>query len=234
MNTRSTLGPWSDRIGILAYALTPVCIVLSTRESVLSVITGIPYQNFIFLHRWTGRIIYIQSALHTAAWTIIEAKLYQPQPKIYREFIRQQYIVFGCVAMLFITFLLIFSFNSVIHWTGYEFFRKSHYIVAMFYIGACIGHWQQLWPYLVPAFVLWFADRTIRLLRTCLIHLGKGDPVKGEFEIILTIAETNGHQDSAFTPPKLASLHSPMPMLSCLDSNLSSHTHRGQLENTFI
>jgi predicted ferric reductase len=179
-NTRSTLGPWSDRIGTLAYALTPVCVALSTRESILSLVTGIPYQHFIFLHRWTGRVIYIHSALHTIGWTIVEAKLYQPQPSVYRDFIRQLYMVWGCIAMLFITFLFIFSFNSVVQRTGYEFFRKSHYIVAMLYIGACIGHWQQLWPYLIPALVLWFVDRAIRLLRIALIHIGSKDPVKRE------------------------------------------------------
>jgi len=50
-NTRTGLGGWSDRIGALAYALTPFTILLSNRESVLSLLTGIPYQHFNFLHR---------------------------------------------------------------------------------------------------------------------------------------------------------------------------------------
>jgi hypothetical protein len=89
-NTRVGLGPWGDRIGALAYALTPFTVALSTRESILSLITGVPYQHFNFLHRWTGRIIYIQSILHTLAWTVVEGRLYQPQPKVYRNFIKEQ------------------------------------------------------------------------------------------------------------------------------------------------
>ena len=102
-NTRTGLGGWADRVGVLAYALTPLAVLLCMRESVLSILTGIPYQHFNFLHRWLGRIIFIQSALHTIGWTIVEAKLYQPQPSVYVNFIQQQYMVFGCVAMLFIS-----------------------------------------------------------------------------------------------------------------------------------
>lgn len=89
-NTRTGFGPWGDRIGALAYALTPFTVALGTRESILSLITGVPYQHFNFLHRWTGRIIYVQSALHTLAWTVVEGKLYQPQPKVFKSFINQQ------------------------------------------------------------------------------------------------------------------------------------------------
>jgi Ferric reductase like transmembrane component len=84
------MGPWGDRIGALAYALTPFTVALSTRESILSLITGVPYQHFSFLHRWTGRIIYLQSVLHTLAWTVVEGKLYQPQPKVYQDFLKEQ------------------------------------------------------------------------------------------------------------------------------------------------
>ncbi|KAB8301011.1 hypothetical protein EYC80_002934 [Monilinia laxa] len=66
-NTRTGLGGFSDRLGALAYALTPFTVLLSTRESVLSLATGIPYQSFNFLHRWLGRIIFIQAAESTSA-----------------------------------------------------------------------------------------------------------------------------------------------------------------------
>lgn len=65
-------------------------MALSTRESILSLITGVPYQHFGFLHRWTGRIIYVQSVLHTLAWTIVEGHFYLPQPEVYKSFIEQQ------------------------------------------------------------------------------------------------------------------------------------------------
>lgn len=90
-NIRTGLGGFSDRVGALAYALTPLTVLLSSRESLLTLMTGISYQHFTFLHRWCGRIIFIQAAVHTIAWTLVEGKLYQPQPTLYREFIKEEY-----------------------------------------------------------------------------------------------------------------------------------------------
>jgi ferric-chelate reductase len=172
-NTRTGIGGWGNRVGVFAYALTPLTVALASRESVLSLITGIPYQHFNFLHRWSGRIIYVQSVLHTIMWTIVQANLYQPQPRQYRNFIRQQYMIFGCFATLFVSFLFFFSLRPVIRWTGYEFFRKAHYFVALLYIGACWGHWAQLACWMIPSLALFFIDRGLRLLRTAWIHFGK-------------------------------------------------------------
>jgi predicted ferric reductase len=169
-NTRTSLGPWSDRVGVLAYALTPLSVLLSQRESLLSLITGVPYQNFNFLHRWLGYIIFAQSSLHTIGWCVIELRLYQPQPSVGLMWIKQLYMIWGVIAMFLLLVLFLLSTPWAIRWFGYEFFRKAHYVLAMVYIGACWGHWAQLNCYLLPALLLWFIDRGIRLARTGLIH----------------------------------------------------------------
>ncbi|KAI6780718.1 ferric reductase like transmembrane component [Emericellopsis cladophorae] len=166
----SCLGPWSDRVGVLAYALTPLSVLLGSRESLLSLITGVPYQNFNFLHRWLGYIIVVQGALHTIGWCIIEIRLYQPQPDVGAEWIVQLYMIWGLVAMTTLLLLYVLTLPFVIRRTGYEFFRKSHYVLAMVYCGACIGHWKQLHCFLTPSIILWSLDRCTRLLRTWLIH----------------------------------------------------------------
>ncbi|KAF2466879.1 uncharacterized protein BDR25DRAFT_235753 [Lindgomyces ingoldianus] len=178
-NTRTGLGGFSDRVGAMAYALTPLTIALSTRDSILSLLTGVPYQHFNFLHRWIGRIILIQSFIHTIGWTIIEGRLYQPQPKVYNNFIKQTYMVWGIVAQGFITFLWLFSTRRVIRWTGYEFFRKSHFVVAGLYLGACWGHWSRLACWMIASLGLLGIDLGLRILRMCLIHLGYKDGNSG-------------------------------------------------------
>ena len=132
-NIRSGIGGFADRLGAFAFALTPLTIALCARDSVLSLLTGVPYQSFNFLHRWTGRIILVQSFIHAIIWTIVEGRLYQPQPTVYVEWIKQKYMIWGIVAQGFTTFLFVFSLRPVIRWTGYEFFRKSHLIVAGLY-----------------------------------------------------------------------------------------------------
>ncbi|KAL2756080.1 hypothetical protein ACRALDRAFT_1093843 [Sodiomyces alcalophilus JCM 7366] len=180
-NVRSSLGPFADRVGVIAYALTPFSVLLASRESLLSVLTGIPYQNFNFLHRWLGYIIVVQSSLHTIGWSIIEIRLYQPQPQVAQNWIKQLYMIWGVVAMGVLLLLYVLSLPPVIRLTGYEFFRKSHYVLALVYIGACIGHWEQLHCFLTPAILLWFIDRGARAIRTFLMHYNFVDGTKRGF-----------------------------------------------------
>jgi len=172
-NTRTGLGGWSSRIGVFAYALTPFTVLLGIRESLLSLATGISYQNFNFFHRWTGRIIFAQATLHTIGWTIVEARLYRT-PHNFRNTLAQQYIIFGVVAQFFITFLYIFSTSWAIRWTGYAFFKKSHILISILYIGACWGHWDLLWCWCVASLALIVLDVGARWLRTLLLHSGYG------------------------------------------------------------
>ncbi|KAK5636017.1 hypothetical protein RRF57_011729 [Xylaria bambusicola] len=169
-NTRTTLGPFSNRIGVLAYALTPLSILLANRESILSLLTGVPYQSFNFLHRWLGYIIFIQGSVHTIAWTIVEVRLYQPQPTAAQEWIKETYIVWGVVTMILLLLLVVLSTPWAIRLTGYEFFRKAHYVLAIIYIGGCWGHWAQLKSFLLPSILIFFLDRGVRLVRTMLMH----------------------------------------------------------------
>ncbi|KAL4804125.1 ferric reductase like transmembrane component-domain-containing protein [Aspergillus unguis] len=169
-NTRTGLGMWSDRVGVMAFALTPPSVFLSSRESILSLITGVPYHHFMFLHRWIGWIIYLQSALHTIGWTVVEGKLYQPQPSAWNEFVKQQYIVWGIVAMILLSVMVAGSTKWGIRLTGYEFFRKSHYVLAMVYIGACWGHWALLYCWMIASLIVWGLDRGVRLVRTFALH----------------------------------------------------------------
>ncbi|KUI69255.1 Ferric/cupric reductase transmembrane component 1 [Cytospora mali] len=169
-NIRTSLGPFADRIGVLAYALTPLSVLLSSRESLLSLVTGIPYQSFMFLHRWVGYIILIQSSVHTLGWVIVEARLYQPQPSSWNAVAGELYIQWGFVALGLLVLLWLLATPWGIRLTGYEFFRKAHYVLAMVYIGAIIGHWQNLQCFLIPGILLWFFDRLGRWIRTGLLH----------------------------------------------------------------
>jgi predicted ferric reductase len=141
-------------------------------------LTGIPYQHFNFLHRWCGRVIFVQAAIHTIGWTVVEAYYYGPSPDVYYLFLTNMYAIFGCVATFLITFLMVFSMKRVIRWTGYEFFKITHLIGAILYIGACWGHWDKLWCWMVASLVLIAIDQSTRFFRMLYLHfIGEGDDV---------------------------------------------------------
>ncbi|KAK0703080.1 ferric reductase like transmembrane component-domain-containing protein [Lasiosphaeria miniovina] len=179
-NTRTSLGPWANRVGVLAYSLTPLSVLLASRESALSLATGLPYTSFVFLHRWVGHIVLLQSVLHTAGWIIVEARLYRPQPTVWQAFVAHGYVAWGFAALALLVLLWALALGwTVRRVTGYEVFRKAHYVLAMLYIGALVPHWVKLKCFLVPAMALWAADRLVRLVRTAALHCGWPEFAKG-------------------------------------------------------
>lgn len=212
-NHRSSVGPWADRVGVLAYALTPLSIMLGARESLLSTLTGVPYQSFLFLHRWVGYVIVIQSILHTMGWCLVEARYYQPQPTVWAAFVAQKYIIWGFVAFVLLLLLLVFTFPFVYNRLGgYETFRKAHYILAMVYIGAAIGHWKQLACFLIPSIGLWGIDRGLRLVRSFILHNSGQCPGKQGSFFAPTPAHVSIFEDPADGDIVRLDFHQPEPM----------------------
>ncbi|KAG7144117.1 Ferric reductase transmembrane component 5 like protein [Verticillium longisporum] len=167
---QNTAGIWSNRIGILAYAITPFSVLLASRESILSILTGVPYQAFNFLHRWVGYIILLQSVLHAIVWCVICIGLYGPQPEYAVNWVTKEYMVYGLCAMFLLLLMWFLSLGFMIRLTGFEFFRKTHYVLAMVYIGTCWGHWEFLGDWMLCGLLLWFFDRLARLVRMALLH----------------------------------------------------------------
>lgn len=90
--------------------------------------------------------------------------------KVASTWIVQEYMIWGIVAILLICIIGILATPWGIRMTGYEFFRKAHYVLAMLYIGACWGHWKPLKVFMIPGLAIWLFDRLARLVRTWLIH----------------------------------------------------------------
>lgn len=130
-----------DRTGCLAFAFVPLVFILSSRDNIFSLITGISYQHFNFLHRLVGWFIFIMTWVHTILWSVEEAIMYQPQPAKYISTWNKRFWKYGVGATALLTFLFLHSFRIVRVWTGYEFFRKSHEFIAVLFLGACWGHW---------------------------------------------------------------------------------------------
>lgn len=169
-NTRSSIRSRANRVGLFAYALTPISILLSSRESILTLLTGVPYQKFYFLHRWLGYIIVIQSLIHTVLRFLVDFYFYKPQPSTGDVLLAEYWMIWGTVAFIITILIFFLSIPIVIRFTGYEFFRKAHYVFALIYMGACIAHWPQLQSFLIAGIVVWFLDRIARLVRTLLLN----------------------------------------------------------------
>ena len=185
------LGWWSNRVGSLAFALTPLTLVLSMRENIFSLITAIPYQHFNFMHRMLGRVIFVQTLLHTIGWTIIQGRFYEPQtqPAYLGIQWKERYYQWGFIAQMLLAFLWVGTLSPVVRRIGHEAFRKSHYTLGALYLGGCWGHWPQMREWMIASIAVLFFDRGCRLLRMALIHCGIKSATSG-FGFKSAVAET--------------------------------------------
>lgn len=185
-----------DRTGCLAFAFVPLVFILSSRDNIFSLITGVSYQHFNFLHRWIGRFIFIMTWVHTVLWSIELGIMYQPQPTKYKTTWAKRYWKYGVGATALLTFLFLHSFRTVQKWTGYEFFRKSHEVVAVLFLGACWGHWPDMKEWIIAGIAIVFFDRGVRYVRMILIHMNWASGTSGAFGLHAFDGTISRHHDT--------------------------------------
>ncbi|MCJ1423299.1 hypothetical protein MMC29_001181 [Sticta canariensis] len=149
------------RTGTLAFVLTPLILLFSSRNNILLWMTNWSHATFLLLHRWVARIFALQVLLHT----LLALPLYYPAES------EKQYWIWGAVATIAVMILVVAS-GLYVRAFVYEFFLTMHILLSVFVIVGCWYHikfWIGLtWGYetwLYAACAVWFFDRLARLGR---------------------------------------------------------------------
>lgn len=156
----------SNRTGVLAFALAPLVILFSGRNSVLLWLTNWSHSTYMLLHRWVARIFTLQVILHS----ILELIMYKRTDSLDAEQ-KEPYWIWGIVATLACVIMVVVS-NAWFRRASYEIFLFLHIILAIFVL---VGSWYHVellfsrrWGYeywLYAAFGVWLFDRGIRVAR---------------------------------------------------------------------
>lgn len=168
-------------IGCLAFAFIPLTFILACRDNIFSLVTGISHQHLNFLHKWVGRVMFVLSWVHTILWSLELGVFYAPQPEKYITTWGKRYWKWGVGAMALLTFLYVHSFRWVQRVLGYEFFRKSHELIAVLFLGACWGHWPDMKEWIIAGIAIVFFDRFVRYARMFAIHMNWTSGERGAF-----------------------------------------------------
>ncbi|KAF8430187.1 hypothetical protein EV426DRAFT_708328 [Tirmania nivea] len=168
----------------------------NTSSTVFSLVTGISYQNFNLLHRWVGRWIFVFIFVHALLWSVELGFMYQPQPTRYRNTWKKHYLKWGVGAAALVTYLFLHSFSAVRKRTGYEFFRKTHEVIAVLFLGACWGHWPEMREWMIAGIVVVFLDRTVRYARVFFIHMNWTSSERGPFGLRSFEGTISRHYDT--------------------------------------
>ncbi|KAL5354628.1 hypothetical protein ACLOAV_000717 [Pseudogymnoascus australis] len=164
------------RSGILAVVNMVPLFVMSTRNNPLIHWLDISFDTFNLLHRWFGRIVVIESLLHTFAW-VVSTVHQKGWAAVAASFQNSEKMMFGLIAAVAMVAITVQSLSFVRH----AFYETFKYLHIMLVILVLVGIWYHLklagvpqTKYIIVVIVIWALERTVRVLLVLYRNVGRG------------------------------------------------------------
>ncbi|EJT43919.1 FRE5-like protein [Saccharomyces kudriavzevii IFO 1802] len=157
----------SDRAGILAFAHFPLIVLFGGKNSIMTWLTGIRYTAFITYHKWLGRFMLIDCAIHAIGYT------YHAYIENYWKYVKYSDLwTSGRHAMIIVGILVFFSF-FFFRRHYYELFVITHIILAIGFFHAAWRHCYKLgWgEWIIACALFWIGDRILRLIKIAIFGM---------------------------------------------------------------
>ncbi|KAL2830207.1 ferric reductase like transmembrane component-domain-containing protein [Aspergillus cavernicola] len=158
--------PLAIRAGMLAVAMVPWIVALSTRANFISMLTGIGHERLNVLHRWAGYICLFLSLVHTIPFYVTPI-WEQGMLEVYQQILPRNIYVYGTglAALVPLIFLCIHSLPIVRDWM-YELFVKIHLPVSIIFVAMLFWHTKNFlssWSYLWATIAILVLSYAVRL-----------------------------------------------------------------------
>ncbi|OBT56693.1 hypothetical protein VE04_03768 [Pseudogymnoascus sp. 24MN13] len=164
------------RSGILAVVNMVPLFIMATRNNPLIYWLDMSFDTFNLLHRWFGRIVVLETLLHSLAWLVSTAKL-DGWADVANVLTTDQQVTWGFISTVALVAISIQSVPFIRH-AFYETFKHIHIGLA---IVSVIGLWYHLKlanlpqiKLLIGAIVVWAIERSMRILRLVYRNVGSG------------------------------------------------------------
>lgn len=158
--------PLAVRAGMIAVAMVPWIVGLSTKANFITLLTGIGHERLNVIHRWAGYLCLFLSLVHiipfyiTPIWSDGALPIFQPY------FPTNMYIYgTGVAAFVPLAFLCVHSLPVLRAWM-YELFVFLHLPVAIVFVAMLFWHTKNFltsWNYLWATVGIWLLSCFIRL-----------------------------------------------------------------------
>lgn len=164
------------RSGTLAVLNMVPLFLLAGRNNPLISILHISFDTYNLLHRWLGRMVVVESVVHTAAWAV-NAVDEQDFADMLGRLRSTPFFTWGLVGTVAMVFLSLHSPSPVRH-AFYETFLHLHQLAAVLaYLGVFLhlkldNLPQQSWAYAIA--IIWFLERSARLIRLLRLNVSTG------------------------------------------------------------
>ncbi|OAL49816.1 metalloreductase-like protein transmembrane component [Pyrenochaeta sp. DS3sAY3a] len=159
--------PLAIRSGMLAVALMPWIVALSTKANLITMVTGISHERLNVLHRWAAYICLILSILHTVPFYITPIWDKLARQSFEQLFRQEGFYAYGTgiAALVPLCFLCAHSIAPLRH-RMYELFVALHVPVAIVFLGMMFWHCNNYltsWHYLLSTLGIWLLSYFMRL-----------------------------------------------------------------------
>ncbi|KAJ5961269.1 FAD-binding 8 [Penicillium vulpinum] len=170
-NKAALVAELRGRSGTLAVLNMIPLFILAGRNNPLIPILHISFDTYNLLHRWLGRIVVLESVVHTIAWAVnaVDEEDFTHMLARLRE---TPFFAWGLVGTVSMMFLCLHSPSPIRH-AFYETFLHLHQLAAILAFLGVYVHLkiddlpQQSWARAIAS--IWIGDRLARLFR--LLHL---------------------------------------------------------------
>ncbi|OAX77477.1 hypothetical protein ACJ72_08224 [Emergomyces africanus] len=154
------------RAGVLALLNMVPLVILAGRNNPLIRILHVSFDTYNLLHRWIGRIVVIESVIHTLAWAANSISA-SGWPKTFHDMGSTTFFLGGMLGTIAMVLLLLHSPSPIRH-AFYETFLHIHVLlvllaIAGIYMHLSIDRLPQL-PWLQFIMAFWTAERVGNIL----------------------------------------------------------------------
>ncbi|RAL59060.1 hypothetical protein DID88_008978 [Monilinia fructigena] len=166
-NQYSIVAELRGRSGVLAVCNMIALVILAGRNNPLIGWLQISFDTYNLLHRWMGRIVVLESLVHTSCWAYVQ-HADTGFSGVWEKLMHDPFCSYGMVGTAAFVFILLTSPSPVRH-AFYETFLNAHIILAAVAIAGVWIHCDipslPQKPYIRAVAFLWVADRVFRLVR---------------------------------------------------------------------
>lgn len=158
--------PLAIRAGMIAVAMVPWIVALSTRANFISMLTGFGHERLNVLHRWAGYLCLFLSLVHTIPFFI--TPIWEDGALIwYQQYLPRHVWVYGTgvAALAPLVFLCIHSLPAL-RKRMYELFLLIHMPVSVVFVAMLFWHCKNFlasWSYLWATIAIWVMSYAVRL-----------------------------------------------------------------------
>ncbi|KAI0065366.1 hypothetical protein BV25DRAFT_1776687, partial [Artomyces pyxidatus] len=164
------------RTGLFAFALFPLCILFVLKAPpfalfAISFLTDFHFDKLIWLHRWTGRLIWLVAAIHTALWSVqlFNDKRVDTNKMAYVYAWQYPNFIYAWTAFGLLTMIILLSLRPIRD-RFYESFYFLHLLLVPLMIIMSALHHPPLWWWCWAALGLWAGERIWRATRWMYIN----------------------------------------------------------------